>query len=120
MANILVIDDELKYLEHMDRVLSADGHVVKQARSGASAVEIGERFRPDLLFVDWMLQNSINGVEVIRRLRAFDSEVQAVLITGYPSSTLRSEARDLGDVKILEKPFGADELREAVRALGQA
>lgn len=115
MSKVLVVDDESGYLTHLRRVLLDDGHEVETADSAAAAIAAGSRFAPDVLVVDWMLRDRLDGLQVTQMLRQKLPDLAAVVITGYPSPRLSLEAARCDAVAFLEKPFGAAELRSAVR-----
>ncbi|MCK6483277.1 MAG: response regulator [Phycisphaerae bacterium] len=115
MSKVLVVDDESGYLTHLRRVLIDDGHEVETADSAATAIAVGSRFAPDVLVVDWMLRDRLDGLQVAQMLRQKLPDLAAVVITGYPSPRLSLEAARCDAVAFLEKPFGAADLRHAVR-----
>ncbi|MGD8453155.1 MAG: response regulator [Phycisphaerae bacterium] len=120
MSRVLVVDDELRYREHIRRALARDGHEVQVAASGREGIAVGARQRPDVLLADWMLKDRIHGLHVSEALQALLPELQTVLVTGYPSADLRSQARALNVSMFIEKPFELGKLRAAVRAVGAA
>lgn len=115
MAKVLVVDDEPMYRENLQEVISDEGHDVEVADNGRNAIEIAERFCPDVLIVDWMLQNDLSGLEVSEFLRESNSRLTTIIITGYPAQELRGRAEKSGVFAFLEKPFELDDIRETVR-----
>ena len=88
-ARILVVDDEMGPRESLRMILKPnfDVHTVE---SGEAALRELDRFRPDLIFMDIKMP-SMDGVEVLRRIKANDPTIEVVMITAYaslePSST---------------------------------
>ena len=118
MATILVVDDEQSYRTYLGKILGAAGYEVSVAGTAREAVDIGSRLRPDLLVVDWMLRDDMNGLHVAWALRTVRPDLEAVLITGYPTEDLEAFARDARVAGILRKPFELSYFRdEVVRAL---
>lgn len=115
MAKVLVVDDEPMYRENLQEVISEQGHDVETAQDGRSAIEVAERFCPDVLIVDWMLQNDLSGLEVSESLRESNPRLTTIIITGYPAQELRTRAEKSGVFAFLEKPFELDDIRETVR-----
>jgi len=115
MAKILIVDDEAVYRRQLEISLSADQHEVRTAAHGREAIDVGTRYRPDVLMTDWMLKNHIHGMHVVQALRAFVPNLQTILITGFPSDDLKAEAAKAGVVDFIEKPFGVDRMRSAVQ-----
>ncbi len=111
---VLVVDDEPRYRVYLSAKLGALGHEVAVAETGRQAIERGLRFLPSVIVSDWMLRNHIHGLHVVDALRAVDSSLPAILMTGFPSRDLRSQAREARVVDFLEKPFELTDLVSAV------
>ena len=58
MARILVVEDEAIPRMVLSKVLTRDGHEVRDASSGSEAMEIAQGFGPELLLADWLLPDS--------------------------------------------------------------
>jgi DNA-binding response OmpR family regulator len=115
---VLVVDDESRYRVYLSAQLISLGHEVAVAETGRQAIERGLRLLPSVLVSDWMLRNHVHGLHVADALRAVDEGLPAILITGFPSRDLRSQARDLRIVDFLEKPFELSDLVAAVERAG--
>jgi DNA-binding response OmpR family regulator len=115
MPKVLVADDEEVFRRQLHMALEADGHDVKVASSGREAIDVGARFRPDVAVVDWMLKDRLHGLHVVRVLRTVRPDMQAILVTGFASSHLRSEADKCVVCDFIEKPFDLARIRGAVR-----
>ena len=115
MSKILVVDDEAGYCEELTLSLAHAGHEVETAMSGRQAIDLGARYRPDVLVADWMLRNSIHGLHVSQVLRTIRPEAQTILITGFASQHLKAEAKRFRVYDFIEKPFSLDRLHTAVR-----
>lgn len=116
MAKILVVDDEQGYRNLISQVLSSEGHEVRTSASGREALDLGARYRPDVLVTDWMLKDDIHGLHVVDVLRAILPDIRAIMITGFPADDLRNGAKKAGVHAFLEKPFDAMRIRQAVQA----
>jgi DNA-binding NtrC family response regulator len=114
MSKVLVVDDEQIYREELELALSSHGHEVRTAGSGREAVEVGARYRPDVLVADWMLKNDIHGLHVADVLSLVKPEVQTILITGFASPDLVAGAEQADVFEFIEKPFEADRIVGAV------
>jgi DNA-binding response OmpR family regulator len=117
---VLVVDDEPRYRVYLSAQLGSLGHEVSVAETGGQAIERGLRLLPSVLVSDWMLRNHVHGLHVADALRAVDGGLPAILMTGFPSRDLRSQARELRIVDFLEKPFELSELVAAVERAGAA
>ncbi len=114
MAKILIVDDEAVYCEQLRIILRRLGHEVATTESGQDAIGIDRTFRCDLLLVDWMLKESASGLDVANTLRTANPEAAVIMITGYPADQLAEEVGETERIRFLQKPFGADVLRQAV------
>ncbi len=115
MPRVLVVDDEQGYRVGLEQALSQAGHETRTAASAREAIDLGARYRPDVLVADWMLKDRLHGLHVAEALHAVRPELQTVMITGFGSADLRFEADRLPVFEFLEKPFSADRVCEAVR-----
>jgi two-component system, OmpR family, KDP operon response regulator KdpE len=115
MTRILIVDDEPQILRAMRINLHARDYDVFTAANGADALAAAKRDRPHLIVLDLGLPD-IDGVEVIRRLRAW-TPVPIVVLSGRIDSHDKVEALDAGADDYVTKPFSLDELLARVRAV---
>jgi two-component system response regulator FlrC len=118
MARILVADDEAGLREFIADVLEGAGHVVAMAADGEAAAGLVARESYDLLVTDLRMPR-MDGLSLLRRVRAEQPEIEVIVLTAYGSVDTAVEAMKLGAFDYLEKPIGSpDELRLIVaRAL---
>lgn len=81
---ILLVDDSLEILESTRSLLEFEGHTVLTADNGQAALEILRQNDIELLLLDYFMPG-MTGEEVVKELRAFNTQVQVVLQTGYSS-----------------------------------
>ena len=112
---ILVIEDEARIAQFIERGLIYEGYRVNVARDGQTGLNIARDNPPDLVILDWMLPG-LDGLEVCRRLRAA-SDVPILMLTAKDDVTDRVTALDTGADDYLVKPYSIDELMARVRAL---
>jgi len=113
-AKVLVVDDEPQLRELLTDALSGPEVRVMAAASGAEALDLAGRDRPDIVVADIRLSDS-NGLEVIDKLRAGRDEMPAVVITGYGDAKLLTEASRRRPVDVMTKPLDIERLRAAIR-----
>lgn len=114
-AKILVIEDEERIRQFLQRGLSFEGYRVETAEDGQTGLELARENPPDLVLLDLMLPG-IDGLEVCRRLRAA-SDVPILMLTAKEAVDDRVAGLDAGADDYLVKPFAFDELMARVRAL---
>lgn len=111
---ILIVDDEPEIVDLLEGYLRDMGETVQGVTRGTDAIARQKDEPFDLLVVDLNLPD-INGIELIGKIRQFDSEVEFVIITGYASLKSAVEAIRLGAFDYLVKPFRLEELGVAVK-----
>lgn len=117
MANerILVADDEPQIVEVCVQMLSELGYQVRGVGSGREAIASLEAEPFDLLVVDIRMPD-VDGLMVLRRALEVDPNITTVFITGYATMGRVIEALNAGARGLLLKPFGIDQLHEAIEA----
>ena len=114
-ARILVVEDEERIRQFLQRGLTFEGYRVDTAADGEEALEQARDNPPDLVLLDIMLPG-MDGVEVCRRLRAV-SDTPILMLTAKEAIEDRVAGLDAGADDYLVKPFAFDELLARVRAL---
>lgn len=112
---ILVIEDEARIAQFVERALIYEGYRVNVARDGQAGLAVARDTPPDLVILDWMLPG-IDGLEVCKRLRTA-GDVPILMLTAKDDIADRVKALDTGADDYLVKPFSVDELMARVRAL---
>jgi two-component system cell cycle sensor histidine kinase/response regulator CckA len=112
-CRLLVIDDDPLVRSHVRRLLERHGFFVEDAAGGNAGLEAIERAQPDVVLLDMMMPD-LDGVEVVRRLRASGSRLPVVLCSGNLDAA-RERGLDPEMVQgMLQKPFDHDELLAAI------
>lgn len=109
MAAILIIDDEKNLRWALQRGLSAEGHRVVGAADAAEGLELAARERPDLVILDLRLPD-LDGIEVLKRLRAADSRRPVIMVTAHGAVETALKAMKEGAYDYVQKPFDLDEM----------
>jgi DNA-binding response OmpR family regulator len=113
---LLVIEDDARVARSIARALRQEGYTVKIAGDGRSALTLALAEPFDLLIVDWMLPD-LDGIQLVRRLRAAEMSVPILMLTARDQIEDRVEGLDAGADDYLPKPFALSELLARVRAL---
>lgn len=113
MAKILVVDDQLGVRRLLYETFREYQHHVEMAANGTEALELIRTFNPDLVLMD-MKMPGMNGIETLRQMRALDLTTQVIMMTAYGDVYNVEEAKELGIIYYLNKPFDLFELRDKV------
>ena len=112
---ILVVDDDIRMLRMMKRMLELEGFEVLTANCGEAALKAFERDTPALVLLDIMMPD-MDGYIVCRRIREF-SQVPIIMVTARGDDKEKVEGLNLGADDYVTKPFSASELAARVRAV---
>ncbi len=118
MMRILIVEDEEHLARLLTEVLGREGHAAETVGDGRTALARALTEDFDLLIVDWMLPD-LDGVQVVKRLRAADVGVPVLMLTARSQMEDRVEGLDAGADDYLPKPFAFPELLARVRALAR-
>lgn len=110
---ILIIEDELKIARFVELELNYEGYQVEQCHDGREGLQRALEGNIDLIILDIMLP-SMNGMEVLRRLRQH-SEVPVIMLTAKDQIMDKVMGLDMGADDYLTKPFAIEELLARIR-----
>jgi len=118
---VLIVDDN----PHMRKVVFAILHgfgvqSLFEAHDAERAWSMLAEFRPDIIFLDWMM-GGMTGVELTKMIRTNaaspDPYVPIIMLTGHTSSEHVREARDAGVTEFLAKPVSAQAILTRLAAV---
>ncbi|WP_069801410.1 response regulator transcription factor [Thermogemmatispora onikobensis] len=115
-AHILVVDDDPRITNLLRRILAYEGYSVAIASTGDEALMRSLEHPPDLMILDIMLPG-IDGLEVVRRLRAAGDTMPVLMLTARDAIPDRVKGFEMGADDYLVKPFAPEELLARVMAL---
>ncbi len=115
-ASVLVVDDEPTIGEVVARYLERAGYATRIAADGAQALALSAQSPPDLVVLDVMLPG-IDGLEVMRHLRAHDAPPRVILLTARGREAERIVGLRRGADDYVVKPFSPGELVARVEAV---
>jgi two-component system OmpR family response regulator len=113
---VLVVDDEVNIAELVSMALRYEGWEVRAAHTGAKAVAAAKDLRPDAVVLDMMLPD-FDGLEVLRRMRAVQTDLPVVFLTARDAVEDRIAGLTAGGDDYVTKPFSLEELVARLRAL---
>jgi signal transduction histidine kinase len=112
-AHILVVDDEMGPRESLKMILHPY-YNVHTAERGAQAVEMLKQIPVDLVTVDLKMPG-FSGINVLEKVKQYDPDIEAIIITGYGSLDTAIEGLRLGAFDYISKPFDVNHILALVR-----
>ncbi len=110
---IVVVDDEQNMRVALYEALSRDGYEVAVAENGLTALDMIAKQPPDLLITDIKMP-AMDGIELLRRVKALAPSLPVVIITGFATVDTAVEAMKQGAFDYIIKPFSVEIIEETV------
>ena len=107
---ILIVEDEPTLAKNMGRYLRNSGFDVKISFTGATAMSQLERYKPDIVLLDYRLPDT-DGLELLGRIQVVDRRIRVIMITGEGNIQLAVQAIKAGADDYLAKPVVLKELK---------
>jgi len=115
-----IVDDEEAVRTSLAFLLASSGFAVRTHESATAFLDVAPSVRNGCLITDLRMPD-IDGVELLRRLRAADALLPAIVITGHGDVQMAVEAMKNGALDFIEKPFADDVIIDSIRrAVDQA
>jgi len=112
-VRILIVDDDKAICDYMQTLLEKDGFVVKTV-SDPTLVEDEVRAGDYHVMILDLMMPKLDGIEVLKRVRAVDSDIAVVIFTAHPNLDSAVASMKLDAVDYLKKPFNVDEFRDVL------
>jgi len=112
-TRLLVVDDEPIVGKRLKQVFGKIGFEVETYTDSASALAAIKDKSFDIVVTDLKMEG-IDGIEVLKRVRAMNPGTQVIIITGYASPDTAELAQKHGVFAFLAKPFRLDELKQVI------
>ena len=116
LTRVLVVDDEPNITELVSLGLRYEGFDVSSAHDGRGALRAVREFTPELMILDVTMPD-IDGLEVVRRMRAEHIWTPVIFLTARDATEDKVAGLTVGGDDYLTKPFSLDELIARVRAM---
>jgi len=109
--DILIVDDEADICLLIAGVLRDEGYATREAADSTQALAAIHARQPTLVILDiWLQGSALDGIEILRLLRAEMPSVPVVMISGHGTIETAVEAIKIGAYDFIEKPFKSDRL----------
>jgi len=108
-----VVDDEKWACDPIERFLKKKGYSVIISYNGEDALEKVKNLKPDIMLLDIRMPG-IDGMEVLRRTRQFDSKIGIIMVTAVKDEGMAKDAIKKGADEYITKPVDLTHLEECV------
>lgn len=114
MARVLITDDAAFMRMQLKDIISKLGHeVVGEADNGATAVQLANELKPDLITMD-ITMPEMNGVDATRSIRGTNPEVKIIVCSAMGQQSMVVDAIQAGANDFVVKPFNAERIKESI------
>ncbi|MGK0361471.1 MAG: CheY-like chemotaxis protein, partial [Bradymonadia bacterium] len=114
MSSILLVDDDFALVEALSRELEQLNHTAILTQTADEAIEVLGQMPIDVMVTDLRMRGR-DGIELLRRCVEISPSTRTVLMSAYATATDYKQARALGAVEVLSKPFTPTEFAAAIR-----
>jgi DNA-binding NtrC family response regulator len=115
-VEILIVDDDRAICDYMQTLLEKDGFTVKTLSDSTLVEPEIRQGNYHVIILDLMMPK-LDGIDVLRRIRAIDSDVAVVIFTAHPDLNTAIASMKLDAVDYIKKPFNVDEFREVLERI---
>lgn len=114
-GSLLIVDDEPELREIGAMIAKMLGYSVALARSGEEALELFSREDFDVVVLDMVLGEGLNGRQTYEKMLVQNPRQKAIIASGYSTSTDVQKTLEMGAHAIVKKPFGLEEIGLAIK-----
>ncbi len=114
---ILVLDDDPDILESLRVILEANGYAVASASSAEEGLRVYKSAKPDLLFVDLMMEEIDAGMTFVKEVRALNNAAPIYVLSSVGDNlSMMTDFSALGLTGVLQKPIKSELLLKLLKS----
>lgn len=113
-AKVLIVDDQYGIRMLLNEVFQQEEIETFQAANGIQAIECVQNEKPHLILLDMKIPG-MDGLEILKRVKEIDPNVEVIMMTAYGELNLIEKAKKLGAFMHFSKPFDINEVRLTVK-----
>ena len=113
-VRILIVDDDPDVCEYLQKFLSKDGYDVTTVSQPATVLDELKEKAYQIIILDLKMPG-LSGEELLRQIRAVDSDICIIIYTGYPSVDSAVETMKQQVFDYIKKPFNIEDFRAVIR-----
>ena len=117
MIRVLIADDSQEIRNYFNKIIQgeSDMEVVDMAESGAQAVEKTIKTNPDIVLMDIQMENNTAGIDAIQKIKAFNPNIKAIVLTIHSRDDLLFRAYAVGTADYIIKTTQTDIILSSIR-----
>lgn len=112
---LLIIDDEAEFAATLCRRLQLRNIDALDAHSGEEGLAVLTEVNPDVVILDLKMQD-MSGLDVLERIKAYNSDIAVIMLTGHGSVRAGMKAREKGAFDYIIKPVDLSDLLIKINA----
>jgi DNA-binding NtrC family response regulator len=116
---VLVLDDETKITEQLNKQLSRKGFLVFEANDSKNAFRILDTHKIDIALLDFMIPHDLNGIDILKRIKKDFPHTEVIMVSGQEDIDIVIEAQRQGAIDFVRKPFTLSEIFFAIERTGK-
>jgi CheY-like chemotaxis protein len=113
-SKVLVVDDEREFAQTLSERLQMRSMGAAAVYDGAEALSMVDEEEPEVMVLDLKMPG-VDGLEVLRRVKAEHPNVEVIVLTGHGSKEIEKECLAMGACAYLEKPVDMDTLTRTMK-----
>lgn len=117
MYKVLLVDDEGIVIDSLKFIIEknfGEQCTIQSAKTGRSAVEVAEQYRPDIIFMDIQMPG-LNGIEAMTEIKERNGNAVFIVLSAYDKFNYAKQAIDLGVLEYLMKPVNSNKIVEVLK-----
>ena len=111
---LLVVDDEIKFLNSLAKRLELRGFEVTKAENGQDAIDFASGKQFDLAMIDLKMPG-VGGKQVLEVLKETNDFIEVIIMTGHGSAEAAAECMEMGAFSYMPKPYELEKIVETLR-----
>ncbi len=113
-SRVLLVDDEREFVQTLSERLQLRDMGSAVAYDGESALALVREDEPEVMIIDLKMPG-INGMEILKQVKATRPEIEVIVLTGHGSEADRKQCMQLGAFAYMQKPVDIDELSATLK-----
>ncbi len=111
MISILIVEDEVIPANYLKKILTEEGFCVMGiVDRGQDAIRVAKKEKPDIIFMDVMLKDSLSGCEAALQIKRVQPDIEIIFLTAYSDQEMIEFAVDSNAAGYLLKPYREKEI----------